>query len=175
MTKRWCSTPRESLRRGDVLFHDFASGHDGGRSIGRHVSPAADRRAYPPHARSDRFGVQGTGRVGTRATVTGVKDARLTLLAGFTTVRNIGARGFRDVGVRDGINAGEMRVRGCWCRGQRWELPKDIATTIRWHTNTTAPRKAWRMGRGRSGRSQVRGGCDTCEEVISKKRRRRSW
>jgi len=40
--------------------------------------------------------------------VTGVKDARLTLLAGFTTVRNIGARGFRDVGVRDGINAGEI-------------------------------------------------------------------
>ena len=108
MTKRWCSTPRESLRRGDVLFHDFASGHDGGRSIGRHVSPAADRRAYPPHARSDRFGVQGTGRVGTRATVTGVKDARLTLLAGFTTLRNVGARGFSDVGVRDGINAGEI-------------------------------------------------------------------
>ena len=43
-----------------------------------------------------------------QATVTGVKNARLTLLAGFTTVRNVGAQGFSDVGVRDGINAGEI-------------------------------------------------------------------
>jgi imidazolonepropionase-like amidohydrolase len=44
----------------------------------------------------------------TRQTVTGVKNARLTLRAGFTTIRNVGAGGFSDVAVRDGINDGEI-------------------------------------------------------------------
>jgi imidazolonepropionase-like amidohydrolase len=43
-----------------------------------------------------------------RAAVTGVKNARLTLRAGFTTARNVHALGFSDVAVRDGINAGEI-------------------------------------------------------------------
>jgi imidazolonepropionase-like amidohydrolase len=43
-----------------------------------------------------------------RQTVTGVKNARVTLLAGFTTVRNVGASGYSDVALRDGINAGEI-------------------------------------------------------------------
>jgi imidazolonepropionase-like amidohydrolase len=44
-----------------------------------------------------------------RSTVIGVKNARRTLLAGFTTVRNVGAKGYSDVGVRDGINRGEIQ------------------------------------------------------------------
>jgi imidazolonepropionase-like amidohydrolase len=40
--------------------------------------------------------------------VAGVKNARLTLRAGFTTVRNVGASGYSDVALRDGINAGEV-------------------------------------------------------------------
>jgi len=43
-----------------------------------------------------------------RSTVTGVKNARLTLMAGFTTIRTVGAAGFSDVAVRDGVNAGEI-------------------------------------------------------------------
>jgi imidazolonepropionase-like amidohydrolase len=43
-----------------------------------------------------------------RQTVAGVKNARLTLRAGFTTVRNVGANGYSDVALRDGINAGEV-------------------------------------------------------------------
>lgn len=43
-----------------------------------------------------------------RSTVTGVKNARLTLRAGFTTVRNVGAHGFSDVALRDGINNGDV-------------------------------------------------------------------
>jgi len=43
-----------------------------------------------------------------REAVTGVKNARLTLLAGFTTVRNVGADGFTDVALRDGINDGDV-------------------------------------------------------------------
>jgi imidazolonepropionase-like amidohydrolase len=43
-----------------------------------------------------------------RETITGVKNARLTVRAGFTTVRNVGASGYTDVALRDGINAGEI-------------------------------------------------------------------
>lgn len=43
-----------------------------------------------------------------RETLIGAKNARLTLLAGFTTVRNVGAGGFSDVALRDAINAGDV-------------------------------------------------------------------
>ncbi len=43
-----------------------------------------------------------------RSTVSGVKNARLTLRAGFTSVRNVGADGFADIALRDGINDGEV-------------------------------------------------------------------
>lgn len=54
------------------------------------------------------LGYAGLGISVTRETVTGVKNARLTLRAGFTAVRNVGASGFSDVAVRDGIEAGEI-------------------------------------------------------------------
>ena len=53
-------------------------------------------------------GYAGLGVSIPRSAVTGAKNARLTLLAGFTTVRNVGADGFSDVAVRDGVNAGEI-------------------------------------------------------------------
>lgn len=43
-----------------------------------------------------------------REALIGAKNARLTLLAGFTTARNVGARGFTDVALRDAINAGDI-------------------------------------------------------------------
>ena len=43
-----------------------------------------------------------------RATLTGARNARITLEAGFTTVRNVGAEGFGDVALRDAINAGDV-------------------------------------------------------------------
>src|SRR5215469_12798978 len=43
-----------------------------------------------------------------REALIGAKNARLTLLAGFTTVRNVGANGFSDVALRDAINAGDV-------------------------------------------------------------------
>ncbi|MBZ5569439.1 MAG: amidohydrolase family protein [Acidobacteriia bacterium] len=43
-----------------------------------------------------------------RETTIGVKNARITLRAGFTTLRNVGADGFTDVAVRDAINAGDI-------------------------------------------------------------------
>src|SRR5579872_3103369 len=43
-----------------------------------------------------------------REALIGAKNARLTLLAGFTTVRNVGASNFTDVALRDAINAGDV-------------------------------------------------------------------
>ncbi len=40
------------------------------------------------------------------AAIVGTKNARLTLLAGFTTVQNVGAREFADVALREAINQG---------------------------------------------------------------------
>ena len=40
--------------------------------------------------------------------MTGARNARITLEAGFTTVRNVGAEGFGDVALRDAINAGDV-------------------------------------------------------------------
>ena len=55
-----------------------------------------------------KHGYQQLGISVPRSTVTGVKSARLTLLAGFTTVRNVGADGYSDVALRDGIEAGDI-------------------------------------------------------------------
>jgi imidazolonepropionase-like amidohydrolase len=62
-------------------------------------------------------GYNGLGVSVPRAAVTGVKNARLTVRAGFTSVRNVGADGYTDVALRDGINDGDvegprMRVSG---------------------------------------------------------------
>jgi len=43
-----------------------------------------------------------------RSALTGAKNARATLLAGFTTVRNVGADGYADVALRDAINEGDV-------------------------------------------------------------------
>ncbi len=40
--------------------------------------------------------------------INGVVNARTTLLAGFTSVRNVGADGYVDVNLRDAINAGQV-------------------------------------------------------------------
>jgi len=43
-----------------------------------------------------------------RATIGGVVNAKTTLMAGFTTIRNVGASGYADVALRNAINAGEV-------------------------------------------------------------------
>src|ERR1700675_2300917 len=54
-------------------------------------------------------GYQGLGISVPREAITGVKNARLTVRAGFTTVRNVGASNYTDVALRDGINAGDVK------------------------------------------------------------------
>jgi imidazolonepropionase-like amidohydrolase len=53
-------------------------------------------------------GYQGLGISVPREALTGAKNARLTVRAGFTTVRNVGATGYTDVALRDSIEAGEI-------------------------------------------------------------------
>ena len=52
-----------------------------------------------------------------RVTVKAVKNAKTTLMAGFTSVRNLGAKGYSVIGVRDGINAGEIPGPRIWAAG----------------------------------------------------------
>jgi imidazolonepropionase-like amidohydrolase len=43
-----------------------------------------------------------------RSALLGARNARVTLEAGFTTVRNVGASGYADIALRDAINAGDV-------------------------------------------------------------------
>jgi imidazolonepropionase-like amidohydrolase len=76
--------------------------------IDAHVHLTGDPRLH---------GYQSLGVSDIRAAMYGVHAARLTLDAGFTTVRNVGAGGYGDIALRDAINDGEitgprMRVAG---------------------------------------------------------------
>jgi imidazolonepropionase-like amidohydrolase len=53
-------------------------------------------------------GYQALGISIPRQATIGVKNARITLMAGFTTVRDVGADGYTDVAVRDAVNAGDV-------------------------------------------------------------------
>jgi len=55
-----------------------------------------------------KFGYEELGVSIPREALTGAKNARTTLEAGFTTVRNVGADGYTDVALRDAINAGDL-------------------------------------------------------------------
>jgi imidazolonepropionase-like amidohydrolase len=54
------------------------------------------------------FGYETLAISAPREALIGAKNARVTLLAGFTTVRNVGAGKFTDVALRDAINAGDV-------------------------------------------------------------------
>ena len=54
------------------------------------------------------FGYSRLGISIPREALTGARNARVTLDAGFTTIRNVGADGFTDVALRDAINAGDV-------------------------------------------------------------------
>src|SRR5258706_14534918 len=54
------------------------------------------------------FGYPALGISIPRQALIGAKNARITLEAGFTTIRNVHASGFTDVALRDAIDAGEL-------------------------------------------------------------------
>jgi imidazolonepropionase-like amidohydrolase len=55
-----------------------------------------------------RFGYDSLAISIPREALIGARNARVTLEAGFTTVRNVGADGYADVALRDAINAGDV-------------------------------------------------------------------
>src|SRR3984893_5111896 len=54
------------------------------------------------------FGYSRLGISVPREALNGARNARVTLEAGFTTIRNVGASGFSDVALRDAVNAGDV-------------------------------------------------------------------
>jgi imidazolonepropionase-like amidohydrolase len=52
-----------------------------------------------------------------RQTVIAVRNAKRTLMAGFTTVRDVGASGYSVIAVRDGVNAGDIDGPRIWAVG----------------------------------------------------------
>jgi imidazolonepropionase-like amidohydrolase len=59
-------------------------------------------------ANPNAFGYEGLGISVPREALIGAHNAKTTLEAGFTTVRNVGASGYSDVALRDAINAGDV-------------------------------------------------------------------
>lgn len=59
-------------------------------------------------SRHDVHGYRRLQREAVHAAISGVANAEATLMAGFTTVRNLGAPGYADVALRDAIKAGEV-------------------------------------------------------------------
>jgi imidazolonepropionase-like amidohydrolase len=55
-----------------------------------------------------KFGYEQLGISIPREALIGARNARATLEAGFTTVRNVGARGYSDIALRDAIAAGDI-------------------------------------------------------------------
>jgi imidazolonepropionase-like amidohydrolase len=56
----------------------------------------------------DQIGYSSLGISIPREALYGARNARLTLEAGFTTVRNVGAGGYSDIALRDAIDAGDI-------------------------------------------------------------------
>src|SRR5579864_8081433 len=54
------------------------------------------------------LGYEGLGISYPREALIGARNARVTLEAGFTTVRNVAAHGYSDIALRDAINAGDV-------------------------------------------------------------------
>lgn len=59
-------------------------------------------------SRADRHGLRRLTVSTPRAAISGVANAKTTLMAGFTTVRNLGAPGFADIDLRKAIDEGEV-------------------------------------------------------------------
>lgn len=101
----------------DGLIKDVLSQRDYNRSgLTADVIDLSDMTVLPGlsdahvHLTSDAkvHGYKRLTRSSPRAAITGVMNAKRTLEAGFTTVRNLGAPDFTDVALRDAINDGDV-------------------------------------------------------------------
>ena len=74
----------------------------------RHGPAWLNRCAHPPDRQPARCRTSGSFHLDSPRSSVGAHNARVTLEAGFTTVRNVGADGYSDVALRDAINAGDV-------------------------------------------------------------------
>jgi imidazolonepropionase-like amidohydrolase len=85
-----------------------------------------------------------------RAALIGARNARITLDAGFTTVRNVAAEGYADIALRDAINAGDVPGPRMLASG-----PALSITGGHWDENYLAPQFGFSYGAVANGVDQV--------------------
>src|SRR5262249_34919996 len=97
----------------DKIERVFPQGTPGAASAGARVINLPNLTILPglidahTHITSDpNFGYQTLGISIPKQALIGAKNARMTLEAGFTTIRNVGAGGYSDIALRDAINEG---------------------------------------------------------------------
>ena len=96
-------------------------------------------------------GLNGLVKPTVREAIDGVANARRTLEAGFTTVRNVGAGGFSDVALRDAINEGEIEGPRMLVSGPPLGATGGHADDNLLPSSITMPPKARRTAPGRCG------------------------
>jgi len=100
--------------QGDIKVSDDANVIDlSGKTL---VPGLMDMHVHLTGDAADNF-LASRGNSVPRQTVKAVKNAEKTLMAGFTTVRNLGASGYSVIAVRDGVNAGEVPGPRIWAAG----------------------------------------------------------
>jgi imidazolonepropionase-like amidohydrolase len=98
---------------GDKITSVSGGGSQSANQAGSHIISLPNATLLPglidahTHLTFDpNFGYQELGISIPKEALIGAKNARITLEAGFTTVRNVGARGYTDIALRDAINEG---------------------------------------------------------------------
>ncbi len=99
---------------------------------------------------TDLKGYEGISESSYLAAIYGVKNAKQTLMAGFTTVRNVGAANYADVALRDAIDQKAIIGPTLLVSGPPpLESPVVIVTAIFSQRNTKTKHKAWLMDLGK--------------------------
>ena len=98
------------------------------------------------------FGYELLGISEARQTLTGAANARKTLLAGFTRVRNVGAWGFTDVALRDAVNAGDVPGPRMLVSGMPLSITGDTSITTYCHGSITPVLRASQTVSKQSGK-----------------------
>lgn len=106
------SAPRITINDGRIASIQFGGSYEASSDLidlrGHTLLPGMiDMHAHLTSS-SKEHGYKRLASSQTRTALRGVKHARDTLMAGVTTVRNLGAGGFIDVALRDTINAGDV-------------------------------------------------------------------
>ena len=128
--------PNRRRRRG----RRRSRGSSSDRTAGPHAAAGAHGHALPSGRRGgDRPGVR-VARDGSGAqdAISGVRNARLVLEAGFTTVRDIGSfRAFTDVASARGSSTGGSRGPACCVPAPTSRAPAVWATSPAWRSTST--------------------------------------